>query len=60
MKDPHFLLYLSLYLDESAMGMLCKYIICDKPTSRVSAKLAMSLDMLKMSFADIDSDEAEE
>lgn len=59
LKDPHLLLYLSSFLDDSALAMLCEYIN-DKSPTRAPAKLSMSLDMLKMSFDDSTGSEDED
>ena len=59
MKDPHFIMYLSKYLDPTILSLLCKFL-SDKSVSKLPAKLSMSFDMLKLTLDDgssLDDDE---
>ena len=49
MKDPHFIMYLSKYLDPTILSLLCKFL-SDKSMSKLPAKLSMSFDMLKLTL----------
>ena len=52
MKDPHLLLHISALMDEISLDLLCKYVGASA-VGRMPGKVAMSLDILKISFDEI-------